>query len=77
MEMIKFVDTFYEGTKPATFLESCGLADLVTTCYGGRNRRVAEAMVKTGKVSERIHTLYDRTLSRLMDACRGQFGMII
>lgn len=51
MEMIKFVDTFYEGTKSATFLESCGVADLVTTCYGGRNRKVAEAMVKTKKVS--------------------------
>ncbi|KAI4459087.1 glycerol-3-phosphate dehydrogenase [Holotrichia oblita] len=49
MEMIKFVDVFYPGSKLATFFESCGVADLITTCYGGRNRKVSEAFVKSKK----------------------------
>ena len=47
---IQWVRNLLSGSQQSTFLESCGVADLVTTCYGGRNRRVSEAFVRTGKV---------------------------
>jgi len=46
-EMIRFCRLFYaEGFQQSTFFESCGVADLVTTCYGGRNLKVSLEFTK-------------------------------
>ena len=46
-KIFRYGDTFYPGGDHATYFESCGVADLITTCYGGRNRKVSEVSRKT------------------------------
>lgn len=51
LEMQKFGLMFFPDCKKSTFTEeSCGIADVITSCAGGRNRLCAEQFVKTGKV---------------------------
>jgi len=54
VEMMRFAKTFYSHVKDQTFFESCGVADLFVSCYGGRNRKCAEAFVKTHKSFEEL-----------------------
>lgn len=40
-EMRKFSQALYPTVREETFFAPCGVADLIATCYGGRNRLVA------------------------------------
>ena len=51
-EIIKFGQLFFPESRVQTYYqESAGVADLITTCSGGRNVRVAKMMAVTGKTA--------------------------
>lgn len=56
LEMVKFGEQFFGATIDSnTFLqESAGVADLITSCNGGRNHRCAKLSVLRGKSIEEI-----------------------
>lgn len=56
VEMIEFTKLFLQNMDDSKelednsiFFESCGIADLIATCHGGRNRLLGEAVVKSMK----------------------------
>ncbi|SGZ56702.1 CIC11C00000002309 [Sungouiella intermedia] len=53
LEIIKFSQTFFPELRQSTFTkESAGVADLITTCAGGRNVKVGRYMAETGEDAE-------------------------
>lgn len=46
MEIHRFAMKYFPSSNPMTMVESAGIADLITTCSGGRNRKVAEAFAR-------------------------------
>ncbi|KAK9898714.1 NAD-dependent glycerol-3-phosphate dehydrogenase [Cystobasidium minutum MCA 4210] len=55
LDMRNFAKEYFPNIQSQTFLEeSAGVADVITSCFGGRNRKVAEAFVKTRKPFEQL-----------------------
>mmetsp|Transcript_3719 Transcript_3719/g.14125 ORF Transcript_3719/g.14125 Transcript_3719/m.14125 type:complete len:416 (+) Transcript_3719:5353-6600(+) len=48
-EMRKFIQMFYPDSSNDIYFMSCGLADVIATCFGGRNYKVSKAWTQQFK----------------------------
>jgi glycerol-3-phosphate dehydrogenase (NAD+) len=53
-EMKKFTKLFFKDSSDEVYFESCGIADLITTCYGGRNYKVSVQFAQTNKTMDEL-----------------------
>jgi len=51
-EMRNLSQALYSTVRDETFFDSCGVADLIATCYGGRNRFVAMEWTKAWRAGQ-------------------------
>jgi hypothetical protein len=61
--MKKFSQKLYPTVREETFFAPCGVADLIATCYGGRNRLVAMEYTRLRMVRRIIPALFSWTSS--------------
>eukprot|EP01069_Polyplicarium_translucidae_P003098 Polyplicarium_translucidae@DN2212_c0_g1_i4.p1 len=81
-EMKLFALLFFDGILEQTFFDSAGFADVVTTCYGGRNVRCAAEFIRRGSKASWAQIendmLHGQKLQvRVSWACRTATGCII
>lgn len=55
-EMRKFITHFHPNVNQQVWFESCGIADLITTCISGRNRKIAEHFARTKKSIQELES---------------------
>jgi hypothetical protein len=73
--MRRFSKELYPTVRDETFFESCGVADLIATCYGGRNRLVAMEFTRQSLVSKlQVTALFLRSAG-MYGGAAGRAGM--
>lgn len=49
IEMKEYIKLLVPNTKDEIYFHSCGIADLIASSYGGRNRKIGQAIAETNK----------------------------
>ena len=65
-EIIQFINHFFpiENTKTEyIFMENCGIGDIITSCFGGRNRLCAEEFVKCNEEINKMKIIEKKLLN--------------